>query len=214
MRINLDLEPDPDIIPNHIFQIFLGEEENIEDYERFMVNKILWKKYSHKYGFWYRFINKDNVDEYLGQYKDFYYSLKYTWNRIDFIRYLVINQEGGIYIDLDIEPNFDNDLFHILDRQIILNKWWNPNRKRYELNNAVMGIRKGGFKELLEYSRKEYVKKLEMPIYNLWKIRFMMHSTGTRMFKRWCKTKGYDFTPEIHEYLTDHMQTSWLQNFH
>jgi len=203
-----------DLIPNTIIQIFLGESDKIEDFQTFRKNKILWKQYCIDKGFRYYFFDKDNIDEYLGEYKEFYYSMRYTWNRIDFIRYLILNKLGGIYIDLDIEPDIDRDLFDLLKDRIILNKWYDPVRCKWELNNALMGIRPGQFNDLIDYSVNEYKSKEKMKIYNTWKIRFMLHTTGVRAFKRWAKKQKYDYTESIHEYVTDEMTATWLDSFH
>ena len=203
-----------EIIPNQIIQIFLGEEEDIEDYPNFQANKVFWQDYCKQYDLKYIWITKDNIGLYLGEYSNFYYNLRYTWNRIDFARYIVLNKEGGIYVDLDICPNFDTDINDLLIKQIILNKWYDPKKKRFELNNALMGIRPGFFFELIKYSVDEYLKRVNNITYKCWKIRFMMHTTGTRMFKRWCLKNKLDYTDEIHHYVTDHQHCSWIKNFH
>ena len=203
-----------EIIPNHIIQIFLGEEEDLSDFPEFQVNKILWKKYCEKYGYRYIWITKDNITDYLGDFSTHYYNMRYTWNRIDFARYLVLNKEGGIYVDLDIEPNFNKDIWPLLEREIILNKWFDPKKKEFELNNALMGVRPGYFTDLINYSIKEYKKRETNVTFKCWKVRFMMHTTGTRMFKRWCLKQGLDYTDEIHDYVTDHQHCSWIKNFH
>ena len=127
---------------------------------------------------------------------------------------LLSKKLGGIYIDLDMEPNFEKDLFDLLKDRIILNKWYDSVRCKWELNNALMGIRPGDFTSLLEYSFDEYKSKLKMKIYNTWKIRFMLHTTGVRAFKRWAKKQKYDYTESIHEYITDEMSATWLTSFH
>ena len=52
-----------------------------------------------------------------------------------------------------------------------------------------------------------------MEVYKTRKIRFMMHTTGVRMFKKWCKVNGYTYTPEIDDYITDACCATWLKDF-
>tara|TARA_R110000787_G_scaffold1099_2_gene4011 strand:- start:6965 stop:7579 length:615 start_codon:yes stop_codon:yes gene_type:complete len=201
------------LIPNTIIQIFLGENESITKHILFQTNRLLWRQYAEQKGFRYIFLTKDNIAEYLGDHKDFYYSMRFTWNRIDFIRYLVLNKIGGFYIDLDIEPNFDRDLFQLSKEPLILNKWFCPKKQAYELNNALMACRPGFFTDLIKFSISQYNEKKNIEVYAIRKIRFMLHTTGVRMFKKWCKVNGYTYTPEIHEYVTDGCTATWLKNF-
>tara|TARA_R110002074_G_scaffold365170_1_gene538849 strand:+ start:606 stop:1223 length:618 start_codon:yes stop_codon:yes gene_type:complete len=203
-----------DIIPNNIIQIFLGEQDVIDDFPTFKHNRLLWIDYAKKYGFNYIFIDKFNIKEYLGDHADFYYDMRYTWNRIDFARYLVLNKIGGIYCDLDLVPNDEMNLMDLCDETIILNKWFDPKKNKYELNNALMGIRPDYFTSLIKYSIDEYKKRSDNLTYKCWKMRFMMHTTGTRMFKRWCIQKKYRYTDSIHNYITDQQYCSWVKGFH
>ena len=204
-----------DLIPNTIIQIFLKMKptSSIRDHPIFETNKILWKTYAQEKGFKYIFLNEDNIAEYLGEHKEFYYNMRFQWNRIDFLRYLVLNKIGGYYVDLDCEPCFDKDLFELSKEEFILDKWYNPKSKKWELNNALMGCRPNFFNDLINYSILEYNCKSKMEIYNIWKIRFMLETTGVRMFKRWCKNNKYSYTGNIHDYIVDGCSATWLKDF-
>jgi len=41
----------------------------------------------------------------------------------------------------------------------------------------------------------------------------MLHTTGVRMFKRWCKMNGLTYSHDIDKYVKDHCTASWLKNF-
>tara|TARA_R110000787_G_scaffold158123_4_gene272061 strand:+ start:780 stop:1397 length:618 start_codon:yes stop_codon:yes gene_type:complete len=201
-------------IPNKIIQVFLpATYEKIREKTLFCVNKIKWQQYAELKGFQYIFIDEYNVDKYLGEYKEFYDKLKYNWCKIDFIRYLVLNKIGGFYFDLDIEPDFGMDIFDLCNKDIVLGTWTNPKTDRVEISNSVIGCRPGRLKSLIDYSISEYKKRELKSIYKIWKIRFMLHTTGVRMFKRWAKKeKLYAFVYEK-MYWTDHATKSWLTNF-
>lgn len=202
------------MVRNLIIQIFLGEEEKLEDFPKFVMNKNRWESYCDKMGLEYMFFDKYNIRKYLGDHKDFYYGLEYTWQRIDFIRYLILNQEGGCYVDLDIYPNSEKDFLELFDQRYILNYWTSPKTNIPEVNNALMGIEAGDFDDLIKFSIAETERLRMIPIYRCWKIRFMKRSTGVEMFKKWCKKKKWSYTPCLHEFVTDEMTCSWIKNFH
>jgi len=201
-------------IPNKIIQIFLpATYRKISDKTLFCVNKILWQKYAEKYGFQYIFISEDNIDEYLGDHREFYNKLRYNWSRVDFARYIVMNKLGGFYFDLDIEPEFDMDLWDLLDKKIVLGTWTDPKTDKVEIINSVIGCRAGQLDSLIDYSISEYKKNETKTIYKTWKIRFMLHTTGVRMFKRWAKKEKLHAFVYEKMYWTDHATKSWLTNF-
>jgi len=202
------------MVRNLIIQIFLGEEEKIEDFPKFVRNKNSWESYCDKIGMEYMFFDRYNIQKYLGKHEKFYYGLEYTWQRIDFIRYLILNKEGGVYIDLDIYPHIEKDFFDLLDQRYLFNFWINPKNNILEVNNALMGVEPGDFDSLIEYSIAETERCRKIPIYKCWKIRFMKQTTGVCMFKRWIKIKKWSFTLNIHDYVTDEMNSSWTKNFH
>jgi hypothetical protein len=200
------------LVPNTIIQIFLkvSPTASIRDFPLFVENRILWRNYAELKGFKYIYLYDENIAEFLGEYKDFYYSLRYNWNRIDFLRYLVLNKIGGIYIDLDVEPDFDRDLFDLLNRDFIIGKFLNK-KSNWENCNSILGCRKGQLDDLINFSITQYNEKSNMEVYKCRKVRFMLNTTGNQMFKKWCKNNGCNFTPEIHDYLTDHFSATWLK---
>lgn len=202
-------------IPNKIIQIFLpATYKKITDKTLFCVNKILWQQYAEKYGFQYYYICQDNIDEYLGDHREFFYKLRYNWNRVDFARYLVMNKLGGFYFDLDIAPEFDMDLFDLVyKKQIVLGTWTDPKTDVREISNSVIGCRPGQLDSLIKYSISEYKKNESKTIYKTWKIRFMLHTTGVRMFKRWAKKQKLHAFVYEKMYWYDHASKSWLTNF-
>lgn len=196
-----------------IFNVFLkvnGKEFN--EFPIFVENKKRWEKYCQEFEFDYLFFNDDNIDDYLGEHREFYYGLEYTWQRIDFIRYLILNVEGGIYTDLDIYPNPLYDIGDLLNNKYILN-FWNNKLGKNEITNSIMGIEPGFFNSLIEYSINETNRCRDMNCYKIRKIRFMLHSTGVRMFKRWCKKNKLSYTDNLHLYITDQCTATWLDNF-
>ena len=88
-----------DIIPNTIFQVWFKIDKDLEECEWAFKNQKSWKDYAKKNGFNYNLITDSNVDLYVpSNLREFFDELKTTFHKIDFIRYIVLNQEGGVSI--------------------------------------------------------------------------------------------------------------------
>ena len=192
-----------------IIQIFLKVEKNLNEFPLFEKNKLEWQKYCNDWGFKYIFIDDNNYVDYLGEHVEFYNNLEFIWQRIDLLRYLVINKLGGIYIDLDIEPKHDADLYDLLDMKYIINKWQDPKTLKWEVTNSILGAMEGDLTPLIEYVKNETERCRKIPCYKIRKIRFMLHTVGVRAFKRWCRIKKISYTQTIKNYTIDHMASSW-----
>ena len=205
------------MIEKVIHQIFFNIGNAITAFPLYVNNKKKWIQWAKDNNYIYKFYTSVEAELLLtNEMKIFYNSLRFQWQKIDFCRYLILNKYGGIYIDLDIEPNNTNEKDfnkYIENSDYILNKWFNPKTNKWELNNALMGFPKNSFNELIKYSIEETIKRKNSETYKIWKIRYMLQTTGVRMFKRWCKIVGYTYSPDIHEYVIDHCTASWLKNF-
>ena len=202
------------MVRNLIIQIFIEGENKLEDFPNFVMNKNNWESYCDKMGLEYMFFDKYNIRKYLGEHEKFYYALDFTWQRIDFIRYLILNKEGGVYIDLDIYPHKNKDFFDLLEQRYLLNYWTNPKTGIREVTNSIMGCEPGDFDELIKYSIGETERCRKIAIYQCWKIRYMKQTTGVCMFKRWIKIRKWGFTQNMHDYIVDECSSTWTKNFH
>lgn len=199
-----------DIIPNTIFQVWFKIDKELEDCEWAFKNQKSWKAYATENDFKYNLITDYNVDLYVpSNLKEFFYGLKTTFHKIDFIRYIVLNQEGGIYIDIDMEPDLENNLSDLLELNYIIGGWLNK-KGLVEVSNSVVGGRPGQFESLIKYSMSEYKKKLNMKFYQCAKVRFFKQTCGVLMFKRWCRKNKLIHTPELNKYMSDQERCSWI----
>lgn len=205
------------MIEKTIHQIFLKvSDKSIEDYPLFLRNSKKLKTWSEKHGYEYKFHTDTNIDKYFKDKRisDFYNSLRFKWQKIDFLRYVIINHEGGIYIDLDIEildnVNFDK---YIESSEYILGNWYNPKTKVTEVSNSVIGFEKNKLTSLIEYSISETLSKREIKVYETWRKRFMLQTTGVRMFKRWAKKKKKSYSEDLNSFIKDYASCTWNSNF-
>lgn len=199
-----------DLIDNTIFQIWLTVDKSINETTWAKVNSVLWKNYANKWCYKYILITDENYGDYIpDKYRDFYENLRFTFNKIDFLKYLLVNEHSGVYIDLDYKP-LDCDFFNLLNNKYIIGGWFDKIKNKQYVSNSVLGARKGELTELIEYAISEYQKKLDIPVYDTWKIRFMLQTTGVRMFMRWCKKNNIQRT-ETEKYMIDSEKRSWLK---
>jgi mannosyltransferase OCH1-like enzyme len=110
----------------------------------------------------------------------------------DFIRYCILYDQGGIYIDCDIHPIGTTTNFHKLFKNDYFFVRWNNDKKKLPYN-AVMGSQKGQqiFKDIMDECKGTYYKLVDKPIYKKWKGRFIFQVTGHYMIQRVLKRKDY-----------------------
>jgi len=90
-------------IPKIIHQIWSGIDEPLP--EHFRLFGETWKEYhpDWKYEFWDNERMNNFIRKYYPQYWDTYQSFQYNIQRFDAIRYLILDQMGGMYADFDTE---------------------------------------------------------------------------------------------------------------
>ena len=117
-------------------------------------------------------------DKYL-HYVDLWNSFRYPIQRCDFIRYLILYEFGGWYVDCDTFPI--QDLSSLSDKDEIFTTW-NDDKKRLPYN-AVMGSSQKNqlFLNIMITCERRTYEKQQMDIYNTWKGRLVFQTTGHHM---------------------------------
>ena len=196
----------------YVHQVFLGiNNTKLQQHPIFVQSSSIWKEFCLSNNYQYKLWSLKDVDDLLIE-NNLPTSFRYMWNKIDFCRYVILNQYGGLYVDLDIFPtnNFNKLL---VNNDILINSWHNKKTNHMELNNALMKFKKNSLQSLIDYSLQQYDEKCKMKIYDKWKIRFFLQTTGNRMFQRWCKIHSLYQTKDIEKYITDNNTKSWLKSF-
>lgn len=90
-------------IPKIIHQIWLGVDGLLP--EHFRLFGETWKEHhpAWKYEFWDKGRVDDFIHAFYPQYMDTYLSFQYNIQRMDVIRYLILDKLGGMYVDFDSE---------------------------------------------------------------------------------------------------------------
>jgi len=106
----------------------------------------------------------------------------------DFIRYCILYEHGGIYIDCDIHPISGkySKLKEQYNRYPFFFVHWADDEKKLPYN-AIMGsskIKQQIFTKIIDECEKSYNKNVNKPIYKQWKGRFIFQVTGHYMINR------------------------------
>jgi len=125
------------------------------------------------------------------------------------MRYLIVNQEGGLYVDLDICLNSEGEKYfdeYLSNRDEVYGI-----DKNNKFCNCMFGFSKGSLDNLIDFAIKQTEEKSKMPIYEVYKGRYLLYSTGSHMFRKWCtinKKKKCEILPK---YLINSWTSSWLK---
>ena len=170
-----------------------GKEMNV----LFKTGSEAWKKYCDRNNHIYKMWNKKECDELVNTYtniKNYYYDVKYPVMKVDIVRFLIIYQFGGMYVDLDVLPFKDN--INIDESKLSLcNYLWTPNgevKKKTIADIEILSAPKQ-YLPLWEfialYVPKQIKEKDEIEVYKDWKIRYIFQTTGPPSFRRFMKIK-------------------------
>jgi len=142
------------------------------------------------------------IEKRLPEHLYFYNNLKYDIQRLDFIRAVILYCEGGIYVDLDliclknIDKLFEHKFFIHSHRHI------KPKSNEYVCND-LMGSEKGFrfWKILMDESKENYAEKEKIKVYQNWKARFVLQTTGPRFVGRILKKVLPEYKPPYLVYM-------------
>lgn len=167
------------------YNIGRGELHEIPAFEKCYLHN---KKYCKKHKAWVRhkLWDRDMVEELLNKpknkkYKKIYHAFDQDIQRIDFARYMILWNHGGIYIDLDI-CIMKKSIKHLFKKPYFFVKW-HTSHLPY---NALLGTRPNTklFEDILDHCEESYYEKKKQKIYKQWKGRFVFQTTGHYMLQR------------------------------
>ena len=145
------------------------------------------KEYCKKHKITYKLWSEKQVETLLNKpknkkYKKVYYEFDQDIQRIDFARYMILWNFGGIYIDLDICIIKNKSIKHLFELPYFFVKW-HTSRLPY---NALLGTEKNTqlLEDILDHCKESYYEKKKQPIYKKWKGRFVFQTTGHYMLQR------------------------------
>lgn len=206
------------MITKTIHQIFFSVNgSKFNEHPIYIEGRKKWINWCKKSGYVYKFHTKKSIEKYYlndPRIRDFYNNLRFVWQKIDFAKYLIINQDGGLYIDLDIYPRpLVNFKKYISQQEYIIGIWFDKEKDKLTSSNSILGFKKNQLNSLIDYSMEETMTKSSIPVYQTWVKRFMLQTTGVRMFMRWVKKYNLKYSIVLSDYIIDFETKQWNKNF-
>ena len=175
------------MIPRKIHQVFIQFKNGkpFNDIPLFVQQVSKTKQYCLTNDIEYQMWNEESCNELIGKYpqfKELYENFREPIQKVDFIRYLILYDIGGIYVDCDIAPIGDmNDLFQMNQFFVI----WNDDKKLLPYN-AILGSTPKNilYEDIFKQIEHDYVEKSNIDVYKTWIGRFVFQTTGHFMLKR------------------------------
>ena len=166
----------------------------------FLRSNKMWEKYAQENGYTYKLWCADECDELVNTYSDikkYYHSVRHNIMKCDIIRYLILYQFGGMYVDLDVMPN--KNVIKIDPEKFTLCNYVNKNTD-FDIEIIVSQKYNIDLYNFLLYIPKQIEEKNNIDIYTNWKVRYVFQTTGPRSFIRFCKENDikYDTIPTYH----------------
>lgn len=180
------------MIVHQIFWDFYGQGMN-DLFSNSNKKFIAWcKDNGYEYKLWGEFDCHALVKEYP-EFLSMYANARYQIMQIDIVRLLILHKYGGLYCDLDVFPNMesvkDTGLRFVEDKT-------NSNRKSgKKITNEILQMPKGHQFPLdfLHYVQFQIHEKENIEVYNTWKMRYVLQTTGPYALTRFLKTYKYPY---------------------
>ena len=174
------------MIPKIIHQIYFDlHNKKIEDIPLFKTSSERIQKLNpdYKYILWSEKKCSDLVKKEFPEYYDFYKSMRYKIQQIDYMRFVLLYVYGGIYVDLDLIPI--RKLDSILNKKFFAYslRGFIPKHHEYVQNDFMGSVKEFKlWKIVMDICPINYYQKLNIEAYAIRKFRFVIHTTGPRFF--------------------------------
>jgi hypothetical protein len=177
-------------IPHLIHQVWFGFtgplEGQPEYYEPHLKTREFCKTHMIGYKLWNQKECEDLCREHHGAlWNDFRYDIQ----RADFVRMVILQHYGGIYVDMDVYPIANID--KLFEAPELFVRW--PGQK--DCYNAIMGSHVGHpiWREAIHHCKESTYAKQQMEIYEERKGRLVSQTTGCAMLTRTLKKNKFNY---------------------
>jgi len=172
------------MIPKLIHQIFWKfTEKDLHEIPSFQRCVSETKDFCQEHGYEYKMWGLKECEELICDkylhYVDLWNSFRYPIQKCDFIRYLILYEYGGWYVDCDVFPIQNLDSLRN-NKEVFTT--WDDDKKRLPYN-AVMGssVKNPLFLNIMITCERRTYEKQSMDIYTKWKGRLVFQTTGHHM---------------------------------
>ena len=177
-------------IPKLIHQVFWKfTEKDLHEIPAFHRCTSETKEFCIEHGYEYKMWGLKECEELIcdkyPHYINLWTEFRYPIQKCDFIRYLILYEYGGWYVDCDVFPIQDlsslSKATDVSDHNEIFTTW-DDDKKRLPYN-AVMGssVKNPLFLNIMITCERRTYEKQQMDIYNTWKARLVFQTTGHHM---------------------------------
>tara|TARA_R110002167_G_scaffold99886_4_gene261252 strand:- start:441 stop:2306 length:1866 start_codon:yes stop_codon:yes gene_type:complete len=186
-----------------INQIFLKlyPDKNFEDFPIFVKSKTEFEKIGD-----YQLICDDEADKLMQQYPEFYEmwtNVRYGIMKVDILRFILLYHYGGIVCDLDVLPLKGE--YEYGDKILV----YSP-ESRFNYEVIISKPNDEVFLNFLRYVKEQIEIKNKLEIYDKWKARYVIQTTGPRAFKRFVDMNKTKF--EIVNKINQLNDETWKDN--
>ena len=168
--------------------------EDIPAYHRNVrETKLFCEKHNIPYQMWDNEMCNQLITKYP-EYKELYDTFRFKIQKADFMRYLVLFDQGGIYVDCDISPIKDISELFKLEEFFVR---WNDCKKQLPYN-AVLGSKSNNklYRDIMDHVFYSVEDKNRNDIYKKWVGRYVFQTTGhfalQRVLKKYPNVKRLD----------------------
>jgi len=175
------------MIPKKIHQIYFDfYGKGFESNDIFVQSQNSFKELHKDYE--YKLWNEEECEQIVKsnfpQYYSFYKNMRHKIQQVDFARCVILYVEGGLYADLDMICLKSVD--PLLEHNIVFHNVKDVHPNYSFIENDIMACKKGSelFKKIIEHQEDNYNTVSQKEIYNVWKIRFILQTTGPKYVSR------------------------------
>ncbi len=119
------------------------------------------------------------------EFKKMYNSVKYPVMRSDIMRFLILYEEGGMYVDMDVLPLKKK---YEYDRLSFCEYYYSPKKPKTITDIEVIYAPKG-HEVMYDYLKfvETQIKEKNKTIPKDWKVRYIFYTTGPKSFNKFLK---------------------------
>tara|TARA_R110002012_G_C11383778_1_gene583638 strand:- start:42 stop:689 length:648 start_codon:yes stop_codon:yes gene_type:complete len=174
------------MIPKTIHQVFWNfKGKEIEEIPAYKSSIEKTKKFCQDYNYEYNMWGLKQCEELLcdkyPQYIELWKEFRYSIQQCDFIRYLILHDKGGWYVDCDAYPL--QDLKPLSNCSEVFSQF-HDDKKKIPCNAQMGSVPNNSlWMTICDDIEKRVIEKQNMKIYDTWKGRLIFQTTGHRMLK-------------------------------
>ena len=167
-----------------IHQIFWKfKDKDLHEIPVFKKNVKRTKQFCKEHNYQYKMWNLRDCEELIvekyPEYICLWSEFRFDIQRCDFIRYLILHEYGGWYVDCDVYPIQNLDSLKCFDECFTT---WSDDLDMKPYNAVMYSVKNNPlFIEIMKEVEKKVIEKQAIKIYDTWKGRLVFQTTGHRM---------------------------------